>query len=65
MPFLQNHFQWSSRRCITGAVELAPMHHRRGVAPEHLPVMGPLLVKVFAGLGGADFTLEMQTAWAW
>jgi hemoglobin-like flavoprotein len=26
-------------------VELAPMHHRRGVKAEHLPVMGPLMVK--------------------
>jgi hemoglobin-like flavoprotein len=26
-------------------VELAPMHHRRGVKAEHMPVMGPLMVK--------------------
>ena len=26
---------------------------------------GPLLVSVFAGVGGSAFTNEMRTAWAW
>jgi hemoglobin-like flavoprotein len=47
-------------------VELAPMHHRRGVTAAHLPVMGPLLIDVFAALGGpSGFTHEMRSAWAW
>ena len=44
-------------------MELAPLHHRRGVRGTHMPVMGPLLINVFASLGGEGFTPEMRTAW--
>ncbi|KAJ1486819.1 hypothetical protein T484DRAFT_1788375 [Baffinella frigidus] len=46
-------------------VDLAPLHHRRAVSGSHMPLMGPLLISVFATIGGDLFTHEMRVAWEW
>jgi len=46
-------------------VDLAPLHHRRAVSGAHMPIMGPLLISVFASIAGEHFTHEMRVGWEW